>query len=64
MSQPIELIDLPRVLTMTGLRKSTIYALAKRGDFPAPAKLGAASRWSRAEVEGWIAARLAERTAA
>ena len=41
-----------------GLKRSAIYALMRRGDFPAPFQLGAKSvRWSAREVEAWCAAR-------
>ncbi len=35
------IVRLPEVKTITGLSKSTIYAAAKRGDFPSPISLGA-----------------------
>jgi prophage regulatory protein len=44
----------------TGLSRSTIYAWVKDGNFPAPISLGAkAVGWLEAEIEGWIAARVA-----
>lgn len=44
----------------TGLSRSTIYAWVKDGNFPAPISLGAkAVGWLEAEIEDWIAARVA-----
>jgi len=48
------------VETRTGLSRSTIYAWVKDGNFPAPISLGAkAVGWLEAEIEDWIAARVA-----
>lgn len=55
---------LPTVKARTGLSRSEIYRRVQSGDFPAPIKLGErASAWSAAEVDSWIAARIAERDA-
>lgn len=55
---------LPTVKARTGLSRSEIYRKVAAGDFPAPIKLGErASAWSAAEVDGWIADRIAERDA-
>lgn len=41
-----------------GLKRSAIYAMVARGDFPAPFKLGAKSvRWLESEVAAWMASR-------
>ena len=58
-----QLIRLQQVETLSGLRRSQIYALTARGEFPTPTKLGAASRWSLREVERWITDKLAQRDA-
>lgn len=64
--QPYEdtLIRLPHVENLVGVRRSSIYAMISGGDFPKPAKIGGASRWSKKEVCEWRDARLAERHAA
>ncbi|MBX5461805.1 MAG: AlpA family transcriptional regulator [Steroidobacteraceae bacterium] len=42
----------------TGLSRSTIYALAQRGEFPAPRRLTPrASGWLASEVQRWLADR-------
>lgn len=48
--------DVERV---TGFSISTLYRLAKSGDFPRPVKIGArASGWIAGEVQAWIEARI------
>lgn len=42
---------------LTGLARSTIYALAKSGDFPRPVKQGASALWPAPAVNAWLAAR-------
>jgi predicted DNA-binding transcriptional regulator AlpA len=46
---PDQLIRLQQVETLSGLKRSQIYALTARGEFPTPTKLGAASRWWQIE---------------
>lgn len=56
------LIRLPAVIARTGLRKSQLYAMAGRGEFPKPLKIGAhATAWVESEVRQWIEARIAHR---
>lgn len=58
---PPRLLRLPKVLERTGLGRTMIYTLAKRGEFPAPIKLTSrSSAWSEAAVNAWIEARIAE----
>ncbi|MCI4567563.1 AlpA family phage regulatory protein [Lysobacter sp. CFH 32150] len=55
---------LPKVKARTGLSRSEIYRRisAKPPTFPAPVKLGErASAWNAAEVDRWIADRIAAR---
>ena len=43
---------------VTGLSRSTIYALAQRGEFPPPRRLTSrASGWLASEVTRWLADR-------
>ena len=45
-------------MALSALSRSTIYALAKKGEFPAPYKLTArSSGWDADEIENWIASR-------
>lgn len=53
---------LPQVKARTGLSRSEIYRRIALGDFPRPIKLGErASAWSAAEIDAWIAERIAAR---
>ena len=61
--EPLGSLDDLRVLrrekveAMTGLSRSTIYALVRRGSFPKPLRLGPrAVGWRLADVRDWIAA--------
>lgn len=54
------LLRLPVVLKQTGLSRSSLYALARKGEFPQPVKISArASAWPAQQVESWIEARIA-----
>ena len=58
------LIRLPDVIARTSLSKSTIWRHARRGAFPKSVPLTPGTvGWVEAEVEGWIAARIASRDA-
>lgn len=49
------LIAIGEVMERTSLSRSYIYALVKRGDMPAPIKLGLrCSRWSERAVDQWV----------
>jgi prophage regulatory protein len=55
-------LRLPQVIVMTGLRKTTIYALQKAGRFPHSVPLTTtAVGWLETEVEDWLAKRAATR---
>ena len=57
-----QLIKLKEVLSITGLSRSYIYALAQQNLFPKPVKLTErSSAWVAAEVEAWIESRIAFR---
>jgi prophage regulatory protein len=63
-SSPRELERISTVIRRTGLSRSSVYALAARGDFPKQINLTPACvAWDRSEVDAWIAARIAERDA-
>ena len=48
----------PAAQEITGLSRSSIYALMARGDFPKPVKLtGKAVAWPESKIAGWLAAR-------
>jgi prophage regulatory protein len=53
------LLRLSGVKSRTGLGRSHIYALAARGEFPKPVKLGdRASAWVESEVTEWVRSRI------
>lgn len=52
------IIRLREVIAMTGLSRSSIYMLIKKGTFPAELKLSArSSGWLWQEVHGWMVSR-------
>lgn len=52
-------VDIGGVIAMTTLSQSTIYALAKRGEFPKQVKIGPNRVvWRRSEVLDWLEAKL------
>lgn len=51
-------LRLPDVAQLTGLPRSTIYAMVAKGGFPTPVKLSErSSAWRSDELEQWIEAR-------
>lgn len=53
---------LTSVKARTSLSSSEIYRRIALGEFPAPLKIGTrASAWSSAEIDEWIASRIAAR---
>lgn len=48
------LLRLPAVRLSTGYGTSSIYAMIRRGEFPAPIKRGNCALWLRSSVERWI----------
>lgn len=54
----IQVLRLSTVTAVTGLGSTTIWQLVREGRFPAPLHLTSqARRWSRVEVERWLAER-------
>lgn len=59
------LIRFPEVQRLTGLRRTQLYALVKRGQFPEPVKLSErCSAWSERKVRHWIHDRLTRKASA
>lgn len=60
------LIRLPELQQrLGGIGKTTVYELIKRGEFPAPHKLGPRiAVWPSAVVDAWLAAKYPASTAA
>jgi prophage regulatory protein len=57
-SQP-QFLRLKEVMARVGLRVNTIYRHLASGAFPRPRKVGRSSFWVTAEVDDWIAKRIA-----
>ena len=58
---PTRFLRLPEVMERTGLSRSTIYVRLAAGCFPRPVALGGrAVGWIEAEIEEWVAERIAE----
>ncbi|MGH8603579.1 MAG: helix-turn-helix transcriptional regulator [Gammaproteobacteria bacterium] len=58
----MNLIRLPEVKRITGLSRSTIYLLMRKGKFPEPIKITAvATAWLETEVSAWIQSRIEAR---
>ena len=54
-------LDIKGVIELTTLGQTTIYEMAKRGEFPKQRRLGSNRVvWLRSEVLDWIDAKLAE----
>lgn len=52
------ILRLPQVRAITGLSKSSIYAMIASGDFPSQVRLGErAVGWIADQVFAWVAAR-------
>ena len=52
----IRLLRRPEVEKLTGLSRSSIYALMDRGEFPRPRRIGQrAVAWDEATLERWLA---------
>ncbi len=53
--KPTTILRLPSVLQITGLSRSTIYAMMAEGIFPKPIKLGKrAVGWKDTDVAAWV----------
>lgn len=53
-------LDLRGVIELTTLSQSTIYAMAKKGEFPKQRRIGSHRVvWLRSEVVAWLEAKLA-----
>lgn len=60
---PIRMLRIAQVLALTGLGKTKIYELQAQGDFPMRVQLTPKRvAWVEAEVQAWLAARIASNT--
>lgn len=53
-----KIIRLPEVMAKVGLKKSAIYNMIRRGEFPVQIRLGLhASGWVESEIDDWVISR-------
>ena len=52
---PATLLDVRRVATLLGCSARHVYRLSETGRMPRPRLIGALVRWSRVEIEAWVA---------
>lgn len=55
------LITIADVCRIAGFGRTWIYASVNANEFPQPAKVGSATRWSKNEVVAWVRERLKSR---
>ena len=61
----INLIKLNRVKSMTGLSKSSIYAMMHKDSFPKKIHIGVRGvAWIEAEIQQWIESKISQSRAA
>lgn len=60
--KPVGLLSAWDVIARIGVSRATIYRMVDSGEFPSPVKISPGRRaWVEAEVNAWLADRLAER---
>jgi prophage regulatory protein len=50
-----------QVMERTGLSRSTLWRLVKKGGFPPPIKIGKSARWRESDLDAWEEQLLAKR---
>ena len=55
MTNQAQLLTVKEVSALVGLGVSTVWGQVRKGNFPAPIKIGGSTRWRRADVEALIA---------
>jgi prophage regulatory protein len=54
----VHLLRRPEVERLSGLSRSTLYALVAKGQFPAPVRIGIrAVAWRTSDLDAWLATR-------
>lgn len=62
--RPIKILRIKDVSAITGLKPEAIYRLGREGKFPRPVKIGTfSSGWVEAEIQDYLATRIAQRDA-
>tara|TARA_R100000935_G_C2829559_1_gene164251 strand:- start:447 stop:626 length:180 start_codon:yes stop_codon:yes gene_type:complete len=55
MANEPQLLTVKQTAALVGMGVSTIWCQVKKGNFPAPIKIGGSTRWRRADVEALFA---------
>lgn len=55
LDSPATLFDVAQVASIMNCSPRHVYRLADSGAMPRPRRLGALVRWSRLEIEAWVA---------
>lgn len=55
-------LRLPGVERKLGCKRTNIYAMEARGEFPKRIKIGRATVWLESEIDAWITERASART--
>lgn len=56
----VRFLRLPDVLDRIGMKKSKLYDMVKKGEFPAPLKIGDTSVWPDSVVHKWQTEKMGE----
>jgi prophage regulatory protein len=64
MHHPYTLLTIAEVIKIAGIGRTMIYELIKSNAFPAPVKVGGASRWVLCEISLWIQGLMQQRAGA
>jgi prophage regulatory protein len=52
---PEQRLDAPQTFALVGIKRSKVYALIARGEFPAPERRGTrCSRWRAGDLLNWL----------
>jgi prophage regulatory protein len=46
-------LTVKQVIARTGLSRSTIWRLVRKGDLPSPIKIGRSVRWRESDLDKW-----------
>ena len=57
------LLTIEQVMRELHIGRTTVYTLINSGSFPRPVKIGKGSRWLRDELDEWVEAQAAARSA-
>lgn len=59
--EELRMLRIEKVIDLFPISKVSLYRMIKKGEFPAPVKLGGCSVWSNVELKAWLRNRLTPR---